>query len=94
MLRDLVIRVARKLNLIRSVVLQVEYEQETDGRWIAEVVELPGVMVYGDTREDACDKLYPLVLRVLADRIENGEWPAKTPHPHHQRGFKLISAHA
>lgn len=94
MLRDLAIRAACKLNLIRSVVLQVEYEQETDGRWIAEVVELPGVMVYGKTPEDACDKLYPLVLRVLADRIENGEWPAETPRPHHQRGFKLITAHA
>ena len=51
----------------------VELEQETDGRWIAEVVALPGVLAYGDTREKALAKAEVLALRVLADRLENGE---------------------
>lgn len=51
----------------------VEIEQETDGRWIAEVPDLPGVMVYGDTREQAISKVQALALRVLAERIEHGE---------------------
>ncbi len=49
----------------------VEFELEEDGRWIAEIVELPGVMVYGDTPEDARAKVQTLALRVLADRLEN-----------------------
>ena len=51
----------------------VELEQETDGRWIAEVVALPGVLAYGDTREKALAQAEALALRVLADRLENGE---------------------
>jgi predicted RNase H-like HicB family nuclease len=51
----------------------VEYEQEEDGRWIAEVMELPGVMVYGATREEALAKAQALALRVVAERLENGE---------------------
>lgn len=51
----------------------IEHEQEEDGRWIAEVVELPGVMVYGTTREEATAKVEALALRVIADRIEYGE---------------------
>ena len=51
----------------------VELEQESDGRWIAEVVALPGVLAYGDTREKALAKAEVLALRVLADRLENGE---------------------
>lgn len=51
----------------------IETEQETDGRWIAEVMELPGVMVYGDTPDDAVAKVQALALRVLAERIEHGE---------------------
>jgi len=53
--------------------LTVELEQETDGRWIAEVVVLPGVLAYGDTPEDAVAKAQALALRVLADRLEHGE---------------------
>jgi predicted RNase H-like HicB family nuclease len=53
--------------------LRIEIEREADGRWIAEVVELPGVMSYGDTREEAVDAAKALSLRVLADRLENGE---------------------
>jgi predicted RNase H-like HicB family nuclease len=51
----------------------VEYEQEEDGRWIAEVLELPGVMVYGATREEALAKAQALALRVVAERLEHGE---------------------
>lgn len=51
----------------------VESEQEEDGRWIAEVVELPGVMVYAETRAQAIAKAEALALRVIAERIEHGE---------------------
>lgn len=53
--------------------LRVEFEQETDGRWIAEIVALPGVMAYGSSREEALAAAEALALRVIADRIENGE---------------------
>jgi predicted RNase H-like HicB family nuclease len=53
--------------------LTVEVEQEDDGRWIAEVPELPGVLVYGQSREDAVGRVQALALRVLADRLEHGE---------------------
>lgn len=52
---------------------RVEIEQEEDGRWIAEVVELPGVLAYGKTPEEAKAKVQALALRVLADRLEHGE---------------------
>ena len=51
----------------------LEVEQEEDGRWIAEVPELPGVLVYGQTREEAVRKAQALSLRVLAERLEHGE---------------------
>jgi len=51
----------------------IETEQEIDGRWIAEVPELPGVLTYGQTREEAVRAVQALSLRVLADRLENGE---------------------
>lgn len=51
----------------------VEYEQEEDGRWIAEVLELPGVMVYGATKEEALAKAQALALRVVAERLDHGE---------------------
>ncbi|HYG11537.1 MAG TPA: type II toxin-antitoxin system HicB family antitoxin [Pyrinomonadaceae bacterium] len=51
----------------------VEYEQEDDGRWLAEVLELPGVMTYGQSCEEAIAKAQALALRVLADRLEHGE---------------------
>ncbi|HJZ48402.1 MAG TPA: type II toxin-antitoxin system HicB family antitoxin [Roseiflexaceae bacterium] len=53
--------------------LTIEYEQEDDGRWIAEVPELPGVMSYGPTRDAAIAHVQALALRVLADRLEHGE---------------------
>jgi len=51
----------------------VEVEQEEDGRWIADIPELPGVLVYGASPEEARAKVQALALRVLADRLENGE---------------------
>jgi predicted RNase H-like HicB family nuclease len=53
--------------------LVVEIEREDDGRWIAEVIGLPGVIAYGRTREEALTRTEALALRVLADRLENGE---------------------
>ena len=53
--------------------LIVETEREDDGRWLAEIAILPGVMTYGATRELAVAKAEALALRVLADRIEHGE---------------------
>jgi len=53
--------------------LNIEIERETDGRWLAEVPELPGVMAYGASREEAIQRAQALALRVLADRLEHGE---------------------
>ncbi len=53
--------------------LRIEVEQEEDGRWIAEVADLPGVLVYGSARPEAIQRAQALALRVLADRIEHGE---------------------
>ncbi|MCD6012381.1 MAG: HicB family protein [Flavipsychrobacter sp.] len=53
----------------------IELEQETDGRWIAEVINLPGVLVYGTTQDEAMAKAQALVLRVEAEKLENGERP-------------------
>lgn len=53
--------------------LSIETEREDDGRWLAEVPAIPGVMVYGQTREQAVLRVQALTLRVLADRLEHGE---------------------
>ena len=53
--------------------LTVELEREEDGRWIAEVPEILGVMAYGQTRDEALSKVEILALRVIADRLEHGE---------------------
>jgi predicted RNase H-like HicB family nuclease len=52
---------------------RIETEQETDGRWIAEVTALPGVLAYGKSRDEAVRKAQALSLRVLADRLDHGE---------------------
>ena len=57
--------------------LTIETEREDDGRWIAEVVELAGVMAYGESREDAMRRAKALALRVVAERMEQGEPSAK-----------------
>ncbi len=51
----------------------IECEREEDGRWLAEVPELPGVLAYGTTPEEAQSKAQVLALRVLAERLEHGE---------------------
>ncbi len=53
--------------------MRIEIEQEEDGRWLTEIPDLPGVMVYGATREEAVLRVKALALRVLADRLEHGE---------------------
>ena len=55
----------------------IESEEEEDGRWLAEVIELPGVMVYGQTRQEALAKAQALALRALAERLEHGEMLAE-----------------
>ena len=59
--------------------MRIEIEREDDGRWIAEVPDLPGVMTYGRSREEAVSKVKTLALRVMADRLEHGE---KVPELH------------
>jgi predicted RNase H-like HicB family nuclease len=54
--------------------MHVEIEKENDGRWIAEVPQLPGAMAYGSTKDEAIVKVEALVLRLLADKIEHGEF--------------------
>jgi predicted RNase H-like HicB family nuclease len=55
------------------MIVRIEFEREEDGRWIAEVMDLPGVMAYGPTRDQALAAVQALALRVIADRIEHGE---------------------
>jgi predicted RNase H-like HicB family nuclease len=56
-----------------SVVFRIELERETDGRWIAEVVELPGVLANGSTQDEAIAHVQALALRVVADQLEHDE---------------------
>ena len=56
-----------------GVTLRVEFELETDGRWIADIPDLPGVMAYGQTREEAGARVQARALRVIADRLDHGE---------------------
>jgi len=51
----------------------VEFDKEDDGRWIAEVMEISGALVYGNSKDEALAKAEALTLRVLAERLENGE---------------------
>ncbi len=53
--------------------MKIKIEREEDGRWIAEIPDLPGVVVYGDSQNEAISKAEALALRVLADRLEHGE---------------------
>ena len=53
--------------------MRIAIEKEKDGRWIAEIPDLPGVMMYGQTRKEAIAKVDALALRVMADRLEHGE---------------------
>ena len=60
--------------------MKVETEQETDGRWIAEVPAFSGAMAYGATKQEAIAKVEALVLRALADKIEHGEDAPEVSH--------------
>ncbi len=53
--------------------MKIETEKELDGRWIAEIPDLPGVMAYSKTREEAIARVESLALRVIADRLDHGE---------------------
>ncbi len=55
--------------------VSIELDREEDGRWIAEALELPGVMTYGSTREEAISNTERLAIEVIADRIRHGELP-------------------
>ncbi len=55
------------------MIFTIEHEREEDGRWIAEVPELPGVLAYGATADEAMAKAEVLALRVLAERLESNE---------------------
>lgn len=56
-----------------SMQLAIELEREADGRWIAEIPDLPGVLAYGETRDEAVRAAQVLALRTVADRLEHGE---------------------
>jgi predicted RNase H-like HicB family nuclease len=53
--------------------IEISLDREKDGRWIADVPALPGVMTYGNAREEALRNVKALALRIIADRLENGE---------------------
>ncbi|MGG6241003.1 type II toxin-antitoxin system HicB family antitoxin [Nodosilinea sp. AN01ver1] len=59
-------------NLI-STSFTIETEQEEDGRWIAEILEIPGALVYGDNQQHAVAQVKALALRVIADKLDHGE---------------------
>jgi predicted RNase H-like HicB family nuclease len=59
--------------ILNGVTFTVETEEEADGRWIAEIPQIPGAMSYGNTRDEAIARVEALGLRVLAERIEKGE---------------------
>ena len=61
--------------------LTIEIEQEDDGRWLAEVPALPGVLAYGQSRAEAVEHVQALALRVLADRLDHGEIVPKSYRP-------------
>ena len=58
----------------------ISFDRETDGRWIAEIAELPGVLAYGATKSEAEFKAIALALRVLADRTEQAKKPPRSIH--------------
>lgn len=58
-----------------TIRLRIEIDRERDGRWIADIPALPGVMAYGASREEAIAKAKALALRVIADEIEHGGQP-------------------
>ncbi|MCY7393663.1 MAG: type II toxin-antitoxin system HicB family antitoxin [Leptolyngbyaceae cyanobacterium CAN_BIN12] len=61
------------MNTQISTHFTIETEQEEDGRWIAEVLEIPGVLAYGENQQQAIAHVQALALRVIADKLEHGE---------------------
>ena len=57
----------------KAGMLRINLDREDDGRWIAEIAELPGVLAYGNSRDEAIERAKALALRVMADRLEHGE---------------------
>jgi len=55
------------------VSLEIEYHREEDGRWLADILALPGVSAYGRTKKSATASVQALAFRLLADRLEHGE---------------------
>lgn len=78
--------------MVNQMKLHVEYEQEVDGRWIAEIPELPGVMCYGTPRKDVAAKVEALALRATADRLDEGkmEVPPSLSRPWHVLRYEPI----
>lgn len=60
-----------------ALTFEIEIDREDDGRWIAQVPDLSGVMVYGRTRDEAVARVQALALRVIAERLEHAEAPAE-----------------
>jgi predicted RNase H-like HicB family nuclease len=60
------------------MVYKVETEREEDGRWIADIVDLPGVLAYGATEKEAVASVQALALRIIADRIEEQKEPTES----------------
>lgn len=61
------------MNNLTEDAMTIEIDREDDGRWLAEVMELPGAMAYGDSREEAEAHAKGLALRAIADRLDHGE---------------------
>lgn len=68
--------------MLCTVILRIEIEREADGRWIAEVLDLPGVVAYGSTRDAARAAVKALALQVVADRLEHGDLSAEVEGIH------------
>ena len=68
----------RRVKFFTVAPFRIEIAREDDGRWLAEIVDLPGVLAYGDAQQAVIDKVKALALRVIADRIERGE-PSPEP---------------
>lgn len=66
---------------------RIETEQKEDGRWIAKVPAIPGALVYGNTREEAVARVKALVLRIVADRMENMEPVPEVETRHEKRSM-------
>jgi predicted RNase H-like HicB family nuclease len=64
---------ARLCGYLLPTDMRIELDREEDGRWLTEIPELPGVMAYGQTRDEALARVKALALRVMADRLEHGE---------------------